>query len=132
MKRIVKILLILIALLVLLIIVIFGLRLFNQSAYNWDEHEFVYDYHDYNTYPSEFAGGIVTHFENGEANGFHFEPNDPIDAQPIVMFGGSEGSSNFEEAQTLAEKGYETYALFFFWYAQPTRHIKSSASGVFL
>ncbi|GAK05954.1 palmitoyl-CoA hydrolase [Geomicrobium sp. JCM 19037] len=113
MKRFLKVLSVFAILLVVAVLAIFGMRVYNHATYQWEEDEVVH-LHDYEAYPDTFSDGQITHFEEGVANGFHLQPDEPIDAPPVVLFGGSEGSSNFEEAVRLAKEGYETYALFFF------------------
>lgn len=92
---------------------IFGMRFYHTQKYGWGEKD-APALHDYSTYPDSFNGGSVEHFKKGMSNGFHLMPDDPIDAEPIVVFGGSGGSSNFELAKQIAEKGYEVYSLFYF------------------
>ncbi|GAJ98966.1 acyl-CoA thioester hydrolase/BAAT C-terminal domain-containing protein [Geomicrobium sp. JCM 19055] len=113
MKIVLRILLSLGIVVAIIVVGIFGLRFYNAERYGWSDEEEP-EYHHYEAYPDSFAGGIVEHFESGMANGFHFIPDEPIAAEPIIVFGGSEGSSNFEVAEDLASKGYETYSLFFF------------------
>ncbi|MBM7679085.1 acyl-CoA thioester hydrolase/BAAT C-terminal domain-containing protein [Gracilibacillus alcaliphilus] len=72
------------------------------------------NYHDLSDYPEQFSYGTVRYFKNGMASGFHLQPDTPIAAEPIVVFGGSEGSSNFPLAEQISEQGYEVYSLFFF------------------
>ncbi|GAK09471.1 acyl-CoA thioester hydrolase/BAAT C-terminal domain-containing protein [Geomicrobium sp. JCM 19038] len=113
MKIFLRILLSLGIVVAIVVVGVFGLRFYNAEHYGWGDEE-VPEYHRYEAYPDAFAGGVVEHFESGMANGFHFIPDEPIAAEPIIVFGGSEGSSNFEVAENIASKGYETYALFFF------------------
>lgn len=114
MKRIIVRTLFILAIIILIIVLaIFSMRFYNTKKYGWDEEK-AFDWHDYSLYPDAFDGGTVEHFESGRANGFHLKPEGPIDADPIVVFGGSEGSSNFDLSQEIAEEGYEVYSLFFF------------------
>lgn len=112
MKILIRILLSLVVIIILLVAGVFAMRFYNTQKWGWDED--MEDVNDISSYPEEFEGGTIEHFEHGEANGFHFLPDDPNDAEPIAVFGGSEGSANTDAAEFLAENGYEVYAMFFF------------------
>lgn len=112
MKILLRALLILGSIIVLIIVAVFAMRFYNTKKYEWTEE--TVDFHDYSKYSDSFDGGTIEHFESGMANGFHLMPDNPIDAEPVIVFGGSEGSSNFELAEQIATEGYEVYALFFF------------------
>lgn len=112
-KILLGIILAFVVVIVLIVAAVFGMRWYNTEKWGWGETEEM-ALHDYDSYPDSFEGGTVEHFESGAANGFHLLPDDPVDADPIVTFGGSEGSSNFDLAVELAEEGYEVYSLFFF------------------
>lgn len=112
MKIVIRILLSLVILIILLVAAVFAMRFYNSQKWGFDGD--MENVNDLSIYPEEFEGGTVEHFEHGAANGFHFVPDDPNDAEPIAVFGGSEGSPNTDVAQFLAENGYEVYAMFFF------------------
>ena len=112
MKIIIRILLSLVVIIILLVAAVFAMRFYNNQKWGFDDD--MEDVTDLSIYPEEFEGGTVEHFEHGEANGFHFIPDDPNDAESIAVFGGSEGSPNTDAAEFLAENGYEVYAMFFF------------------
>lgn len=114
MKVFLRIVLGVVAVILLLVVVVFGMRFYNTQKYNLSEEQEAFDYHDVSNYPDSFEGGTVEHFESGMANGLHLLPDNPNDTEPIVVFGGSEGSSNFQLAEQIAEEGYEVYSLFFF------------------
>lgn len=113
MKRFLKILLGLGVFTLLMVSVVFGLRFYNSQKYGWSEEK-LFDYYDLTAYPESFESGTINYFEEGKVTGFHLLPEDPVVAETIVVFGGSEGSSNFDLSVQLAEEGYEVYSLFFF------------------
>lgn len=113
MKIFLRILIGLVVIVVLVAAGIFGMRFYNSEKWGWNTEEEMAP-HDLDAYPETFENGTVDHFERGMANGFHLLPDDPVSAETVVVFGGSEGSSNFELAMMLAEEGYEVYSLFFF------------------
>lgn len=113
MKIFLKILLGLGTFLILIVIAVFGMRFYNTWKYDLSKGG-ASDYHDLSSYPDSFDGGTIKHFEEGKASGFHLLPDDPVEAETIAVFGGSEGSSNFDLSMQLAEEGYEVYSLFFF------------------
>src|SRR5690625_1735739 len=112
MKTVLKVLLGFVVLIVVVVIAVFGMRLYNTQKY--DLSGGMPDYHDLSDYPDSFEGGTIEYFETGEAAGFHLLPDAPVGTETIAIFGGSEGSSNFDMALQLAEEGYEVYSLFFF------------------
>lgn len=101
------------AFVIFIVIAVFGMRFYNTQKYGLSDGEMT-DYHDLSSYPDTFEGGTIEHFEEGQAAGFHLLPDNPADGETIAVFGGSEGSSNFDLAVQLAEEGYEVYSLFFF------------------
>lgn len=113
MKIFLKILLGLGTFVILIVIAVFGMRFYNTWKYDLSKGG-ASDYHDLSSYPDSFDGGTIKHFEEGKAAGFHLLPDDPVEAETIAVFGGSEGSSNFDLSMQLAEEGYEVYSLFFF------------------
>lgn len=113
MKLLLRVLLSFGIVIVLIVVGVFGMRSYNTQKYGWDEEEALALHEDRN-YPDSFDGGTIEHLESGRANGFHLMPDEPRKAEPIVVFGGSEGSSNLELAEQIATEGYEVYALFFF------------------
>lgn len=112
MKILIRVLLSLVIIVILIVAGVFAMRFYNTQKWGWSED--MGDVTDISSYPGAFEGGTIEHFEHGEANGFHFLPDDPNDAEPIAVFGGSEGSVNTDAAEFLAENGYEVYAMFFF------------------
>ncbi len=112
MKILIRILLSFVVIVILIVAAVFAMRFYNSQKWGFDDD--MEDVTDLSIYPEEFEGGTVEHFEHGEANGFHFIPDDPNDAEPVAVFGGSEGSPNTDVATFLAENGYEVYAMFFF------------------
>lgn len=108
-----KIFLVLGVLVIAIVITVFGIRFYNNQKYDLTEKA-TPDYYDLSYYPDKFEGGTIKYFEEGKAAGFNLLPDNPIDTEIIVVFGGSEGSSNFDLSLQLAEEGYEVYSLFFF------------------
>lgn len=52
--------------------------------------------------------------EGDYLNGFHFHPEAKTHPGVIVVYGGSEGSPDYDRAEALAAEGYEVLSLFFF------------------
>lgn len=96
------------------------MRFYNTQQYGWDEQEKIV-LHDYESYPETF-NGTIDHFESGSANGIHFIPDEPNEAEPIAVFGSSEGSSNFELAEQLTSESYEVYSSFSLEQTTKQRH----------
>lgn len=111
-RILIRIILSIVVIIILIVAAVFAMRFYNSQKWGFDGH--LEDVNDLSNYPERFEGGTVEHFEHGAANGFHFVPDDPNDAEPIAVFGGSEGSPNTDVAEFLAENGYEVYAMFFF------------------
>ncbi|WP_017549547.1 acyl-CoA thioester hydrolase/BAAT C-terminal domain-containing protein [Salinicoccus carnicancri] len=112
MKIVLKVFLGFVVLIVAVAIAVFGMRIYNTQKYDLSGE--MPNYHDLSDYPDSFTGGTIEYFESGGAAGFHLLPDTPVATEPIAVFGGSEGSSNFDMALQLAEEGYEVYSLFFF------------------
>lgn len=102
-----------IAVIVLIIIVpvvaVLAIRAVNHYRYasDWDP-----DVRP-DTYSGSLDGLEVEEIANGYARGFRLTPPDPADI-PVVVFGGSEGGTNFELAAEIAHAGYDTYPTYFF------------------
>lgn len=60
------------------------------------------------------TGEGVRAIEGEYLNGFHFTPEVKRHEGVVVVFGGSEGSPNFDTAQMLYDDGHEVLSLFFF------------------
>lgn len=118
MKKLFKILLRVVIIAILLTVAIFAVRWVNSFRYRDymlpDEESIYSNPTDYSLYDMEISGIDVEIVEEGLVNGFHFIPEEVTTEGVIVTFGGSEGSSNYDLARTLAEEGYEVYSLFFF------------------
>lgn len=118
MKKFLKILLRILIVGVLFIAAVFVIRWINSYRYRdymLPDEESIFDNPaDFSLYDLDVEGIEVDTIEEGRLNGFHFKPEEMESEGVIVTFGGSEGSSNFDLAQLIAEEGYEVYSLFFF------------------
>jgi len=56
----------------------------------------------------------VRKIQEGYLNGFHLKKKKIECKGCVITFGGSEGSSNYDMAQIIANNGYEVLALYFF------------------
>lgn len=65
------------------------------------------------TYSGNLDGLEVEEVSDGYARGFRLTPANAADV-PVVVFGGSEGGTNFELAAEIARAGYDTYPTYFF------------------
>ncbi|MDO5026423.1 MAG: acyl-CoA thioester hydrolase/BAAT C-terminal domain-containing protein [Tissierellia bacterium] len=99
-------------------LIIFAVRLYNDKKYKdletTSSPKYYEDVTNLDLYPSEIEGVDITYVDYKSMQGFRLLPKNKLHKGVVVTFGGSEGSPNFEEARRLAEKGYETYALFMF------------------
>lgn len=109
-----KVLLWLLAVILVLVLVIVGLRVYNGQKYpitdasNSGMSGMSSDKSSYAT--SE----RVTAIEGEYLNGFHFRPEKKTHRGVVVVYGGSEGSPDYDRAEQLARDGYEVLSLFFF------------------
>ena len=96
--------------------VVFPSRIYNDSKYNDSEYsttaEYYNDLTNINLYPTDIEGVDVKYVDENRFQGFHLTPNKKLYEGFVLCFGGSEGSPNFESAQELAKKGFETFAVF--------------------
>ena len=92
-------------------IVIVGTRAYNAHKYPFLNHT------------SEGLSADADSYETGDGveritcdylNGFHFHPKEKTHPGTVVVYGGSEGSPDYNRAKEISEEGYEVLALFFF------------------
>lgn len=93
---------------------IFGLRMYNNHKYSDTEPLSSIDVTDISQYPTDLEGIEVKHVDSGAFQGFHLIPDKKKYKGVVVCYGGSDGGPFFEMAQSYAEKGYETLAVFMF------------------
>lgn len=67
-----------------------------------------------NPLESNIKGVTVKELKGNYINGYHLLPDKITHKGAIIVFGGSEGSSNFGEAAVIAKQGYEVYSMYFF------------------
>ena len=63
---------------------------------------------------SEIEGVSVSAVKGDYINGYRLLPDEILHDGAVVVFGGSEGSSNFADAAMIAKRGYEVYSMYFF------------------
>lgn len=98
-------------------VLIFILKAYNNHAYKNKGRRFpkyFSNVKDISLYPTNLENISVKYIDNGSFQGFHFKPKDIKYEGIVVLYGGSEGSPNFENAKRLAELGFETLAVFMF------------------
>lgn len=97
-----------IAIIALFALAILGLRWHNGDAYTVMQQS-----------PSMGPGAryetsdSVQAVEGDYLRGFRFSPEERTHPGTIVVYGGSEGSPNYEQAKLVSERGYEVLALYF-------------------
>nr|WP_120490977.1 alpha/beta hydrolase [Corynebacterium lactis] len=107
MKKFLKVLGIIVAVIVLTAVAVAGIHAYNVRRYAIPGPN-LQDKSIYAT--NEQIRPIEGHY----ANGFHFVPEQKRHEGAVVVFGGSEGSPDYERARQLFDAGYEVFALFFF------------------
>ncbi|WP_416334438.1 acyl-CoA thioester hydrolase/BAAT C-terminal domain-containing protein [Anaerococcus sp. DFU013_CI05] len=98
--------------------IIFVVRVYNDYKYkdsnNVETPEYYKDVRNISLYPTDIEGVDVRYVDEGSLQGFQFTPKKKLYNGVVLCFGGSEGSPNFETAQKLSQKGFETFAIFMF------------------
>lgn len=98
--------------------IIFVVRVYNDYMYkdsnNVETPEYYKDVRNISLYPTDIEGVDVRYVDEGSLQGFQFTPKKKLYNGVVLCFGGSEGSPNFETAQKLSQKGFETFAIFMF------------------
>lgn len=111
MKRLGKFVIRALAVVLVLVLVVVGVRVVNGWRYPTSEGS---DLRALASYDLDQEGMSIEHLTGDYLNGFHLVPDEVTHDGVVVTFGGSEGSPDFDRAVSLAEQGYEVYALFFF------------------
>lgn len=106
-----KVLLWLLAVILVLVLVVVGLRAYNGHKYPITQSAGEGRSADKSSYTTSEH---VTAIEGDYLNGFHFRPEKKKHRGVVVVYGGSEGSPDYERASSLARDGYEVLSLFFF------------------
>lgn len=98
--------------------VVFVSRIYNDSKYNDSDNsttaEYYNDVTNISLYPTDIDGVDVKYVDENRFQGFHLTPNKKLYEGVVLCYGGSEGSPNFESAQQLAKKGFETFAVYMY------------------
>lgn len=97
--------------------IIFIIRSYNNYIYKNKGNNFpkyFSNVNDISLYPTNLKDIDIKYIDSNSLQGFHFIPRDKKYKGIIVLYGGSEGSPNFEKAKNLAEQGFETLAVFMF------------------
>ncbi|MGI6535180.1 MAG: acyl-CoA thioester hydrolase [Eggerthellaceae bacterium] len=84
----------------------FGLRAYNANTYTVMQHMSLSDV----TYETNDSVRAIT---GDYLRGFHFTPAKRTHPGVVVVYGGSEGSPDYERAQAIAAQGYQVLALYF-------------------
>lgn len=106
-----KVLLWLLAAILVLVLVVVGLRVYNGQKYPITDASNSGMSSDKSSYDTSER---VTAIEGDYLNGFHFHPVEKKHRGVVVVYGGSEGSPDYDRAKQLASDGYEVLSLFFF------------------
>lgn len=117
MERVGKVILYIVVLILAIGLLIFGARTYNDFKFEIKDSniaEFYKDVTNIDLYPKSVDGVDIKYVDSKAMQGFHFITNNKLHNGVVICYGGSEGSPNFEEAQRLAEEGYETLAVFLF------------------
>lgn len=101
----------LLAAILVLVLVVVGLRAYNGQKYPITDASKSGMSSDKSSYATSER---VTAIEGEYLNGFHFRPEEKTHRGVVVVYGGSEGSPDYERASSLADDGYEVLSLFFF------------------
>lgn len=101
----------LLAVILVLVLVVVGLRAYNGQKYPITDASNSGMSSDKSSYATSER---VTAIEGEYLNGFHFRPEKKKHRGVVVVYGGSEGSPDYERASSLARDGYEVLSLFFF------------------
>ena len=103
---------------IILVALVFIFRIYNDHKYKDTNAlkfpEYYKDVTDISLYPTDIDGVDVTYLDEGRLQGFRFVPEEKLHKGLVICFGGSDGGPNFEKAKSLAEEGYETFALFMY------------------
>lgn len=107
-KALRRVALTLLAIIVLLVITIFGLRWHNGGTYTIMQQEA-----SMGTDAQYETNDSVRAIKGDYLKGFRFIPEERTHPGTVIVYGGSEGSPNYEQAKMISEQGYEVLALYF-------------------
>lgn len=96
------------ALIILFVAIIFGLRWHNGETYTIVHRASLTD-----SATRYETNDQIRAIETPSLKGFHFIPEERLHPGVVVVYGGSEGSPDYERARAVFEQGYETLALYF-------------------
>lgn len=111
MKKLGKVLLGILGVVVALVLVVVVIRVINDQRYPDPEG---FTPQDAASYSLTQPGMKIERVQGDYLNGFHFKPDQVKHQGLVVVFGGSEGSPDYNRAKQLAGEGYEVLGLFFF------------------
>lgn len=118
MKLLMKILIRIIIITILIVATVYIIRWVNTYRYSAyidsDENSVYSNPTNFSLYNTKIEGVNVETIKKDQLNGFHLVPEKITAKGVVVTFGGSDGSTNYEVAEMLAQEGYEVYSLFFF------------------
>lgn len=106
-----------VVLIIIAVLLLFSIRKYNDRKYNdknINSNEYLNDIKNKKIYNKYIPNISVNYVDYKTLQGFHFTPQNKLHKGIIVCYGGSEGSPNFDKAKNLANKGYETLAVFMF------------------
>lgn len=63
---------------------------------------------------SKIDGVTISEVRGDYIYGYRLLPDEILHPGAVVVFGGSEGSSNFGDAALIAKRGYEVYSMYYF------------------
>lgn len=97
----------------ILIIAIFAIRIINSLRYPMPDFGTTKLLED-SAYPVSDKHGEISLIDSNRAQGYHMRPKEKTSKGVMLVFGGSEGSSNYDSAYELYADGYEVLSLYFF------------------
>lgn len=112
-----KVFLGLISLVVLVGIIIIGIRFINGSqnaTLSKGMPKYVKEPTNKSSFPKKIGSIDIKVIDYKSAQGFHLQPKVQKYKGVIVVFGGSEGSPNFDLALSYAKQGYEVFSMYMF------------------
>ncbi len=105
-----------------IVVIVFGIRFYNQKQTeklakldpNYELERF-YSEEDLKDVSKLNIPGVKVSDINGDSlKGYHLVPDEIKHSGVVLTYGGSEGSTNFNYAADIAQKGYEVFAMFYF------------------
>ncbi len=128
MKKIFKVLKVILFTVAIFILTIFAIRTINGVRYPSEgdfvlTDEYIIHQKDLSQYPVSDEFGGVKIIDNNRAQGFHMIPSEKTSKGIVIVFGGSEGSSSYENAYEIYSRGYEVLSLYFFGQKNQTENL---------